>query len=244
MSRSSTLDEGTGRGVAPWWHTLLMMVPVVVLSVMGARRSHGGADGLAAHHARQYAATLVFEWLLFALAWWGLRIRRTALREVTGARPEGWRGWMETLGAAAVFWLAAMLVLTAVGLLLQHAHLASPQKTIAKLAPENAAELALWLALSLSAGIAEEFVFRGYMLRQFARVSCSFWAGVLVSSLLFGFAHGYEGLSGMLAITIFGALFCMLVRVRGSIFAGMMAHAWHDAFTGIALAILKHARML
>jgi len=40
-------------------------------------------------------------------------------------------------------------------------------------------------------------------------------------------------------ITVFGALFSLLALRRGSLRAGMIAHGWHDIFSGIALAVLK-----
>jgi hypothetical protein len=64
---------------------------------------------------------------------------------------------------------------------------------------------------------------------------------VLASSLIFGVAHGYEGASGIIAITVYGAMFCLLTIKRDSLRPGMMAHAWHDIFSGIALMLLKHA---
>jgi len=98
--------------------------------------------------------------------------------------------------------------------------------------------------------VVEEFVFRGYFLQQFAslRVSStarsSIWIAVIASSLLFGAGHGYEGVGGMIAITAYGALFCVLAILRRSLRAGMIAHAWHDSITGIALAIAKHSHLL
>ena len=50
-----------------------------------------------------------------------------------------------------------------------------PQKTLAALAPQTAVELLLWIALSVSAGFVEEFVFRGYFLRQLASRPARAW---------------------------------------------------------------------
>jgi hypothetical protein len=97
--------------------------------------------------------------------------------------------------------------------------------------------------LSVSAGICEEFVFRGYLQQQFTRATGRVWAGVLVSALLFGGAHGYEGIAGMLMITVYGALFSVLAIKRRSLRAGMMAHGWHDSITGLLLWALKRANV-
>jgi hypothetical protein len=44
----------------------------------------------------------------------------------------------------------------------------------------------------------------------------------------------------MIAITAFGAMFRALAIARRSLRPGMMAHAWHDIFSGAMLALLRH----
>ena len=144
---------------------------------------------------------------------------------------------------------ALIVILAAIGIVLRFAHLLNASKTVAALAPQTIPQALLWIALCCTAGIVEEFVFRGYLLQQFASLGSalgtrgSLWIGVVASSLLFGAAHGYEGVGAMIAITAYGAMFCGLAIYRRSLRAGMMAHAWHDSFTGIALAIARHAHL-
>lgn len=224
--------------IAPWWHTALLIALLLGFSLLGIRPSH---HALTRHHIVQYLVTLAWEWLLAALILWGIRLRRVPLRQLLGARRPALRDWRDDFLLAAAFWLASSIVLAALGILFHLAHLSTPQKTLMQLAPQNGLELLLWIVLSISAGFCEELVFRGYLLQQFAHLGRSIFAGIVAASLIFGFAHGYEGASGMIAITIYGALFCLLAIRRGSLRAGMMAHAWHDIFSGIALMVLKHA---
>jgi membrane protease YdiL (CAAX protease family) len=147
---------------------------------------------------------------------------------------------MEDVLAAGVFWIAAVIVLAVIGLSLKAVGLSAPQKTLMAIAPRTPLEVLLWMVLSCSAGFCEEFVFRGYLLRQFSSVGAGLWLGVLCSSLLFGISHGYEGAAGMIAITAYGAMFCTLVFVCRSLRPGMIAHAWHDIFSGVMLALLRH----
>ena len=232
---------GSGPIIAPVWHTVLIVLLIAGTSVLGSR--HGTKRSMAGHHLANYGVTIAWEWVLAGIALWGTRLRKVPLRELLGERRRGARGFFADVGAAAIFWIAAMMVLATIGLLLRLMHMEGAQKEIAQLAPQNAAEVVLWIALSISAGVCEEFVFRGYLQRQFTRLSGRVWVGVLVSSLLFGGAHGYEGWSGMLMITAYGALFSLLAIKRRSLRTGMIAHGWHDSFTGIALAILKRAHV-
>jgi len=150
----------------------------------------------------------------------------------------------EDVGAAAVFWIAALIVLAVIGLSLKAAGLSGPQKTLTAIAPSTPMEVLLWMVLSMSAGFCEEFVFRGYFLRQFGSVGAGVWLGVLCSSLLFGVSHGYEGAAGMIAITAYGAMFCALALVTKSLRPGMIAHAWHDIFSGVMLMMVRHFHLL
>lgn len=228
--------------IAPWWHTLLMIAPIAFFSVMGGGKR--AQHSLGTHHVAQYLSTMAFEWVLAGIALWGIRMKKVPLRQLLGERRSGIKAWFTDVGVAALFWIWAMAVLAAIGLVLKLAHFTMPEKTIAGLAPHNAVELLLWILLSVSAGICEELVFRGYLLQQFTRMSGKVWVGVLCSSLLFGGAHGYEGAGGMIAITAYGAMFCVLAIKRRSLRAGMMAHAWHDSITGVALIILKHVKAI
>lgn len=118
-------------------------------------------------------------------------------------------------------------------------------RTLAQLAPANGREIAAWTLLCLMVGFIEEFIFRGYLQRQFigwARGSVA--AGVCGSAVIFGAAHAYQGARGMVLIAVFGALFGLLAHHRGSLRAGIIAHGWHDWITGLALAMLKAYRIL
>lgn len=233
---------GRTQPIAPWWHTAILIAVIVGVSVLSSLQSR--TMGLGTSHIKRYAMTIAWEWVLALLAWWGLRIRRTPMREILGLRRNGARQWARDFGIALIFWIFALVLLSAIGILLRLFHLVPPQKAIIAIAPQSLLQVLVWVALCVTAGIVEEFVFRGYFLQQFASIRGNIWIGVVASSLLFGAAHGYEGIGGMIAITAYGAMFCILALRRRSLRAGMMAHAWHDSFTGILLAIAKHARVI
>ncbi len=223
--------------VAPWWHTVLLIVLLAAGSFASALHSRH-AD-LAAHRALRYALGIGTEWCMFLVAWWGLRFRRVRLAEILGFR-RGARAWGEDLAAAAVFWIVSIMILAVIRLILVLCRVDLGAKTVLALAPHSALELLVWIGLALSAGFCEEFVFRGYLLRQFSSPLHAVWLGVLVSSLVFGIAHGYQGIGGMLSIAVYGALFCVLALLRSSLRPGMIAHAWQDIFTGVAVLLTSH----
>jgi CAAX protease family protein len=236
------------QSVAPWWHTILIVAILIGISVLSS--IHTKAIGVGGSLIRRYVVTIIWEWALAFLTLWGLHIRRTPLREIYGLYRSGFKQWARDFGFAFVFWIIAMVALGAITALLRLFHLMHAQKVVAAIAPQNIPQAIVWLLLCATAGFVEEFVFRGYLLQQFSSLGANLTPrrklaiGILASSLLFGASHGYEGIGGMIAITAYGAMFCILAIYRRSLRAGMIAHAWHDSVTGIALAVLKHTHML
>jgi hypothetical protein len=43
-----------------------------------------------------------------------------------------------------------------------------------------------------------------------------------------------------LLIAAYGAMFGVLARLRRGLRTGMIAHAWHDSISGVALVLLRH----
>jgi uncharacterized protein len=241
---TTTTRDDLGGSIAPWWHTAVVILILLGMSAFGS--VHVKQAGFATHHLPQYLTTICFEWALLGFVWIGLRLRRVPLASLMGVRRRGLQGLGLDLAFAGIFWIMAMVLLAAVAILLRLVHVggAAPQKALAGLAPQSALDVVLWVGLCVTAGICEELIFRGYFLRQFAVLGRKVWVGVLISSLLFGASHGYEGLTTMLVITVYGAMFCVLAQKSGSLRPGMMAHCWHDLFTGITLALLRHMHAL
>lgn len=228
--------------VAPWWHTAILVAIILGISALSTMQSK--STGFGGGHIKRYAITIVWEWILGLIAWWGLRMRGTPIREILGERRRGFKEFARDFGVALIFWIIAVIVLAAIGIILRLFHLVHVQRAVLALAPQTIAQILVWIALCATAGMVEEFVFRGYLLQQFASLRGKVWVGVVASSLLFGAAHGYEGIGGMVSITAYGAMFCLLAIHRRSLRAGMIAHAWHDSITGILIAIAKHAHLL
>ena len=246
-------EQSAGRTrslIAPWWHTVLLLLLIFGVSLLGlSRRSHAG---MAEHHVRKYAMTIAWEWVLLALTLGGVWLQTGSygVRMLHGIRWRGWSGLLDDARAALLFWLSSTLVLGLIGLLLKRAGAGTPQQVLTALAPRSVAELALFLALSATAGFCEELVFRGYLMEQCTRIGAVWtgqrkvWVGAAVSSVIFGAAHLYEGVSGVVAITVFGMMFAWLAIARRSLRAGMFAHAWHDGISGVALYLLVRAHAL
>jgi membrane protease YdiL (CAAX protease family) len=236
------------RLLAPLWHTALVLALVLGISWAGVLTRHLTGNtaprGGMAHpsHILGYLITLAWEWILLAFVWWGLRMRGTPFPQIFGLRRTGASElWMD-VAIALGFWFASLIVLSLAASLLRFAHL-HPENVrgiVSQLAPASAVELALWTALSISAGICEELIFRGYLQQQFTALTRSAALGIAIAAILFGSAHLYEGVSGALLIMLYGALFGILAHLRRSLRPGIFAHAWHDALSGFVLYLGAH----
>ena len=92
--------------------------------------------------------------------------------------------------------------------------------------------------MSLTAGFCEELIFRGYLQRQFAALTNSVWAAIVLQGLSFGAAHGYQGWKLMVVIAVYGSLFGVLVQWRRSLRPGMMTHFIQDGLWGVVAGYL------
>ena len=229
------------RRIAPLWHTLVLIAVLGLFSFAGAKSNHPVERHVGL--VPQYISMMVIEWLAFAYVAWGIHKGGVlTMREVIGGRWNKVEDFLLEIAIAAGFWILALLVLGGCAYLLGMtkggANIEEAKKILGFLVPRTRLEIALWICVALTAGFCEEFIFRGYVQRQFAAVSGQALVGMVVSSIVFGLAHGYEGPKRMLLISVYGFLFSSLAQLRKSLRPGMMAHAWHDAFTGLVLRLL------
>lgn len=224
--------------LAPWWHTLILIIVLLTASLNGTRASHVLTSG---GKVPEYVWTMTWEWILVAFVWLGIR-KRIPLRDLIGGRWATLEDFFLDIVYAGVFWCGAMLVL-GISAKLMHLDQASKiegmRKQLGFLAPRSNLDLALWYCVSTTAGFCEEIIFRGYLQRQFAHMGGSMLLGVVLSAIVFGASHGYEGAARMILIAIYGLMFGLLAWWRKSLRPGMIAHAWHDSLSGTLLRVLK-----
>jgi hypothetical protein len=97
--------------------------------------------------------------------------------------------------------------------------------------PHSREELAWWYRLSVTAGVCEELLYRGYLIWYL-----SHWLGFItaagVAAVLFGVGHSYQGARGMLWTGAAGLFFGAVYLLTRSLFASMVIHALMDVHSG------------
>lgn len=224
--------------VAPWPHTVFILAVLALWAMYGARYS---PMAMLASVPRSvfYAAEMVLEYLIVGSTIAGLYHRRRFIAGVFGSLQ--WRDVLDELSRGFLVYLGGLAVILVVGILLWPTHLFHKNASVSAIAPHSWVDVPIWILVSITAGVCEEFIFRGYLLQQFRRWFGNAWLAVGVSAVLFGCMHFYEGSAAAIQIGALGAFFGFVAVRRGNLRQVMIAHFFQDAITGVTL-YLRHAR--
>jgi uncharacterized protein len=116
----------------------------------------------------------------------------------------------------------------------------SPQRVAAlrgrldsvKLVPQTPREVALFPVMAIIASPFEELAFRGFLM-WFLFPLAGLWGGALVSAVLFGIAHAYQGWRGILRTGAIGLAFATGYALTHSLWWLMIAHIGFNLLGGL-----------
>jgi membrane protease YdiL (CAAX protease family) len=216
-------------------HALVLIIAVVypIVSFIGFRRLlRRVAAGETVKRSDLYRNTMISHWTLLCIT--------MALWAYAG------RAWTDIgFGLDFNLWFGVGVIFTILGivaLVMQNRHIRSYKPDELKslrerfggleiIIPQNGSELARFYGLSITAGIVEEIIWRGFLIWYFS-LFMPLWAAALVSTIGFGLAHAYQGPRQLPHITAVGAAFAVLYLVSGSIWLPIILHAAVDILQG------------
>jgi len=196
-------------------------------------------SGVADARSRQYRKTTVRQWALtlVAMAVW-FRAGRSA-EELGLGVPSGPRFWIGLLVATALAILWRRMFQAAANDEAGRERLMSQLNAVRPLLPSSAGELRYFTVLSITAGVCEEVLFRGYLIWYLAVYLGLPAAGVL-SGVAFGLGHLYQGRRQAVKIIFLGLVFVLFYLGTGTLWIPMALHALLDAAQGrLAYGLLK-----
>lgn len=98
------------------------------------------------------------------------------------------------------------------------------------LMPESRTENRLYAGVAISAGIAEEALYRGFL--TFVLVNwfpaLGIWPAILISAALFGLGHLYQGISGMVRTFVLGLILSLIYLATGTLWLCIIIHILID----------------
>jgi hypothetical protein len=197
--------------------------PVHTSVYSGKNRADRVLDATDVNRVFLYARTMVFEWALVGFIVLGVRRNGSPLSSVFGER---WRSVLEVardLGIGVVFLLVPITLGAIFG-----GHGQEVSRIVQLMLPRNGLETMMWIALSLTAGICEEVISRGYLQRQFSAATSNVAIAIVLQGIIFGAQHLYQGAMRAFPIALLGVALGMLAHWRKSARPGMVSHALQD----------------
>ncbi len=180
-----------------------------------------------------YASTIAFQWLAVAVVAWRAWARGYTAEELGLAIHDRTKILIASLVGAATIALLQWLNLRRMGRLPAKAR--GPLQAIAeRILPQSTIELLPFLALAITAGLCEEFLYRGFAMAVFARLGSPPWIAVLLSSILFGLAHLYQGRGGFFTTLVIGTVFGTGRIAYDSLVPVIFWHSSVDLVAGVA----------
>ena len=181
-----------------------------------------------------YAWNILAEWSLVVGCVWVVRANGLGLSDIG-----------ERLGSPSRTLLASGLLLALVAAVVIASKTRSRKPSaeqvskavdhVRRLLPVNSTERTVWIAVALTAGLCEELLYRGWLLNLIGNALGSVWVGLLVSSIVFGLAHAYQGRNGIIGASVLGVVFGAVFVLSGTLILGQILHTAIDLNNGLAL---------
>jgi membrane protease YdiL (CAAX protease family) len=221
----------------PWDFALILILLGVVVPWRGAVRIRellGQEEISTAERLSLYASTIAFQWATVAMILWRTNLHGIVLAALGVALPK--------FMLAALVTVALLLPLLAnqVYSLRRLARMPPEQQGIVgalarKLMPQNLVESLAFAALVVTVAVCEELIYRGFVFTAFyAAFGDSLAAGIVASSLLFSFAHLYQGPRGLFSTFVVGLLLASARAWTGSLAPCIVVHLCVDLVAGLA----------
>lgn len=227
------------RPIAHWTHTLALCF-ILALTALYTHSRAAAATPEPTEHIFRYTSSILMEWLLLGAVIAGIYLRRNFFLKAFH-HPEHTAA--QTFGLGIVTYIVGTLAIVAVSGALYFTPLGSKRNTDVVLAmlPHKPLEFILWLGVSLTAGICEELIFRGYLLQQFTAWTKRPILAVFLTALLFGSVHLYEGLGAILPLAALAVVYGLCVQYfKGDLRMVIIAHTLQDFLVAVFALLAEH----
>ncbi|HKD50801.1 MAG TPA: type II CAAX endopeptidase family protein [Candidatus Acidoferrum sp.] len=180
-----------------------------------------------------YASTIAFQWLAVATVGWRVWARGYSAQQLGLLVHDRTKLLIAGIVGAAVISTLQWLNLRRVSRIPIESR--GPLQAIAeRILPQTAVELPAYFALAITAGLCEEFLYRGFAMAALAHAGMSAWLVLLVSSILFGLAHSYQGRGGMVMTFVVGLVLGASRLAYNSLVPAVFWHSAVDVVAGVA----------
>ena len=104
------------------------------------------------------------------------------------------------------------------------------------IAPRSRGQFAAFAGVALSAGIAEEIVYRGVLFALLAHFVGGWWIPAIIAAAAFGLVHLFQGWRAAALAAGAGLVAQILVGLTGTLLIAIAAHIVHDLVAGAVIS--------
>ena len=215
---------------------LLLFVVQPIYGAFESRRIHARADaGESLDRVGFYRNTMIGEWLFLMVLFVAWYLLARPPQDLGFVMPSGFGFW---IGAAVVVAMAVVFLVSGHRVRRMTDEKKAQQVTalgkLTRFLPHTRPELKAFYRVSMTAGVVEEIVYRGFVLWYLTHMM-PLWVAILVASAAFGFGHSYQGPANAFKCGLVGLAFSLFYVLTGSIWLPIIAHALFDAIQGVAI---------
>jgi membrane protease YdiL (CAAX protease family) len=209
---------------------LVIVLPWLTLRELARFRRLDPAE-VSAARLHSYRQTIMHEWILMLVLLGGWLLLGRSVTSLGPSLTIG--GWQWVAVAVSVLATAGFAVMTW-RTTSRESDLREVRAQLGDLelySPHTRQELRLFGWVSVTAGVCEEIIYRGVLMSMLAGLM-GLWPAVVVSSVIFGLAHAYQGAMGIVRTGLVGVVMALVVVFTGSLPLAMAIHAVIDLVQG------------
>lgn len=223
----------------PWDFVLVLLFLGIIIPWRGdarMKRLLSKPELTTADRLSLYGSTIVLQWLIVAVVAWRCAARGVGPDELGLAAGDAWQvGWTSIV-------LTGLLCVNQVVGLRKVSNMPEGKRgslfaITEKIIPRTPKETLVYAALACTAGISEEFLYRGFVFMAFVRMIVNFGPpnglAAILSSAWFSLAHLYQGRRGIITTFVVGIIFVFMRIWTGSLIPAIVAHIGIDLVVGI-----------
>lgn len=198
----------------------LLVGPLPALAVVQARAL---AEAGPVPRIAMYVSSMISLWILAAV---------TILAAAASGFTRRLLG-LTLIDARAVLWWSLLCLTAAAAIYLAGRLLRIREPPLLEaILPLTLREKLWFIPLSVSAGICEEVIFRGFAVSALTAATGNTWLAAIITSGLFGMLHAYQGSIGVARTAALGFVLSLPVLLTGSLIPGILAHTLIDIAGG------------
>jgi membrane protease YdiL (CAAX protease family) len=223
----------------PWDFVLVLVFLGAIIPWRGAarmKRLMSKPEITTADRLSLYGSTIIFQWLIVAIVALRCAARTVSPEELGLAARDPWQVVWTSIALTGILCINQVVGFRRITRMPEGKR-GSVFAITEKIMPRTRPETLVFSALAFTAGVSEEFLYRGFVFMAFVRMIVNFGPpnaiAAILSSAWFSLAHMYQGRRGLITTCVVGMIFALVRIWTGSLVPAVAAHIGIDLVAGI-----------